>query len=173
MTIPRAVWIAMASAIAVVPGAVAQSSEPADATCPVTITNGLGLKRSVGESPAGNHGNDSRTLATALCSDGTVTFKPGGPGCIDDEGGMSMKLPWWYEGTHKHLVIEGRRLDGDAPPLRARIPGGYSGGFQASALIFPTPGCWQVTGKVDGQSLTFVVRAVKIGDGPPRCRPRR
>ena len=158
MTIPRVVWMAMASAIAVVPGAVAQPPEPAEATCPVTIRNGLGLKRSVGESPAGSHGNDSRTIATSLWSDGTVTFKPGGPGCIIDDEGMWMKWPWWHEGTHKRLLIEGRRLDGDAPP---------------SALIFPTPGCWQVTGKVDDQSLTFVVRAVKSGDGPPRCGPPR
>jgi hypothetical protein len=172
MTIPRAVWIAMASAIAVVPGAVAQSPDPGEASCPVTINNGLGLKRSVGEPPAGNHGNDSRTIATSLWSDGTVTFRPGGAGCIDDEGGMSMKWPWWHEGTHKHLVIEGRRLDGDAPLLRARIPDGYSGEFQVSALIFPTPGCWQVTGRVDDQSLTFVVRAVKMGYGPRRCEPR-
>ena len=123
MTIPRAVCIAMASAIVVVPGAVAQLPEPS--ACPVTINNSLGLRRTVDESPAGNHGNDSRTIATSLWSDGTVTFKPGGAGCIDDEGGMWMKWPWWHEGTHKHLVIEGRRLDGDAPPLRARIPGGY------------------------------------------------
>jgi len=172
MTIPHAVWIATASAIAVVPSAVAQSPEPTDAACPVTIKNGLGLKRSVGEPPAGNHGNDSRTIATSLWSNGTVTFKPGGAGCIDDEGGMWMKWPWWHEGRHKHLLIEGRRLDGEAPPLRAHIPGGYSGEFQSSGLIFPTPGCWQVTGQVDDQSLTFVVRAVKIGDGPPRCDPR-
>ena len=66
MTIPGAVWIAMASAIAVVPGAVAQSPDPGEASCPVTIKNGLGLKGSVGELPAGNHSNDSRTIATAL-----------------------------------------------------------------------------------------------------------
>jgi len=70
-------------------------------------------------------------------------------------------------------VIEGRRLDGDAPHCALAFLAGYSGEFQVSALIFPTPGCWQVTGKVDDQSLTFVVRAVKIGDGPSRCGPRR
>ena len=48
---------------------------------------------------------------------------------------------------------------GDAAPLRARIPEGYGDtGVQATALIFPTEGCWEVTGKVDRANLTFVVK---------------
>jgi hypothetical protein len=39
-------------------------------------------------------------------------------------------------------------------------------GFQATALIFPTPGCWEVTGHVGSTTLTFVTRVVKIGEGP-------
>jgi hypothetical protein len=39
-------------------------------------------------------------------------------------------------------------------------------GFQPSYLIFSTPGCWEVTGRVGEASLTFVTRVVKTGDGP-------
>ena len=50
-----------------------------------------------------------------------------------------------------------------APPLRAEIPDGYSAtGFQPSGVIFPTEGCWQVTGKVADASVTFVTRVVKL-----------
>jgi len=166
----RAVCVVMASALFAGATAVAHSAEP---VCAVTLANGLGLTHRVGQGLAGNHGNASRTLATSLWPDGTVTFKPGGPGCLENDGAMWMKWPWWHEGKRKRLTIDGRRLDGAAPPLRARIRTGYSGEFQSSALIFPTPGCWEVTGRVEDQSVTFVVRAVKIGEGPPRCNHAR
>jgi hypothetical protein len=77
-----------------------------------------------------------------------------------------MKFPWWRRAEGR-LVIEGQRLDAVAPPLQAHIPAGYgASGFQAISLIFPTPGCWEVTGRVDDTSLRFVVKVVKIGSGP-------
>jgi hypothetical protein len=42
-------------------------------------------------------------------------------------------------------------------------------GFQASYLIFPTPGCWAVTAQIgerDDSRLTFVTKVVKFGKGP-------
>ena len=61
-------------------------------------------------------------------------------------------------------------MDGDTSPLRAEVPGGYGEvGFQASALVFPTPGYWQVNAQVGDRTdsqLTFVTKVVKIGDGP-------
>jgi hypothetical protein len=51
--------------------------------------------------------------------------------------------------------------------LRAEVPSGYGDkGFQATALVFATPGCWEVTGRVGDAGLTFVTKVVKIGDGP-------
>jgi hypothetical protein len=65
------------------------------------------------------------------------------------------------------LRIEGRRLDASASPLRAEVPDGYGDlGFQASSVIFPTPGCWEVTGRVNDASVTFVTKVTKIADGP-------
>jgi hypothetical protein len=139
--------------------------------CPTTAPNGFGVLREGDTSPQGNHGNDARTLATSLAAGGTVTFKPGGPGCVEPDGTLGMKFPWW-RGVRGDLVIQGRRLDGDAPPLRASIPRGYGPtGFQSTGLLFPTAGCWEVTGRVADERLTFVVFAEKIGAGPAAaCR---
>ena len=93
--------------------------------------------------------------------DGVVVFRPGGPGFIHKSGELEMKFPWW-RAVKGRLTIEGRRLDKPAPPLQADIPEGYGDtGFQATALLFPTPGCWEVTGRAGNASLTFVVMVVK------------
>lgn len=74
-----------------------------------------------------------------------------------------MKFFWWRgEGVRAPLTIEGRRLDAPAPALRAEIPEGYGlTGFQSSALLFPSEGCWEVTGEAGGARLTFVTLVVK------------
>lgn len=72
------------------------------------------------------------------------------------DGSVRMKFGWWREVEGK-LVIEGRRLDGTGPPLRADVPEGYGErGFQPSGIVFPTEGCWEVTGRAGASSLTFV-----------------
>jgi hypothetical protein len=75
-----------------------------------------------------------------------------------------MKFGWTRgEGLRGKLKIHGRRIDASAPPLRANIPDGYGDtGFQATALIFPTEGCWEVTGEVGETRLTFVTRVVRV-----------
>ena len=105
-------------------------------------------------------------FSTGLWPDGTVVFRPGGPGFMATDGALGMK--WgWHRAVRGQLRIEGRRLDGPAPPLRAEIPAGYGDfGFQSSALIFPTPGCWEVTGHVGTARLTFVTLVQRIGEGP-------
>jgi hypothetical protein len=72
-----------------------------------------------------------------------------------------MKWPWW-RGVRGELSIEGRRLDGEAESLGAEIPEGYGlSGFQPSGILFPSEGCWEVTGTVGDASLTFVTLVVK------------
>ena len=75
-----------------------------------------------------------------------------------------MKFGWTRgEDLRGKLKIHGRRLDAPAPPLRANIPDEYGDtGFQATALIFPTEGCWEVTGEVAHIRVTFVTRVVRI-----------
>jgi hypothetical protein len=78
------------------------------------------------------------------------------------DGSISAKFGWW-RGPEGPLRIEGRRLDATAPPVGASIPDGYaSSGFQPSGVLFPTEGCWEVTGRVADASLSFVVLVIRL-----------
>ena len=130
------------------------SPPPGPNTCPITLQNG--------ETPPGerrspdHHGNGA--LWTVLPADGKIWAAPN---YILPDGSTDIKFPWW-RGIHGALNITGRRLDMPAPPLRADIPEGYGlSGFQASGVIFPTEGCWEVTGRVSNVSLIFVTLVVK------------
>jgi hypothetical protein len=90
-----------------------------------------------------------------------IVFRPHGAGIIGPNGELGMKWAWW-RGVAGYLTIEGRRLDAPAPPLIGEVPDGYGPrGFQPSGLVFPTVGCWEVTGRVGDSSLTFVTVVVK------------
>lgn len=142
-------------------GAPAQST-PA---CAVTTPNGI----AAGPEHPGRFGYGNRQVSIGpfgLWPEGTVVFKPGGAGFVTRDGSLGMKFGW-QRGVRGQLRIEGHRLDASAPPLRSEVPEGYGDlGFQPTYLIFPTPGCWEVTGRVGEASVTFVTRVVKIGDGP-------
>ncbi len=126
--------------------------------CPVTIPNGAtppGEKQS-----DGHHGNGG-TIWTGFWPEGRVIFSRSDPGAISYDGVMSMKW-WWWRGIPGELRIEGQRLDG-AGILEALIPDGYGEtGFQVAALIFSSAGCWEVTGRVGSESLTFVMEVVIV-----------
>jgi hypothetical protein len=84
-----------------------------------------------------------------------------GPEFVQPDGSVDMKFGWWRVVPGK-LRITGRRLDAPAPPLRGLAPDGYGDrGFQASGVMFPTEGCWEVTGDLGVTSLTFVTFVVK------------
>lgn len=127
--------------------------------CRVTIPNG---NTPPGERPSRlHHGNAS--LWTALWPEGRVVFGQGS-GSVLPDGSLVMKFPWWRSVRGK-LNIEGRRLNAAAPPLRASIPEGYGDtGFQATGLIFPSTGCWEVRANVGEANLTFVTEVVRGGD---------
>jgi len=81
---------------------------------------------------------------------------------INPDGSIRMKQGWW-RGLRATLAVTGRRLDAQAPPLRADIRGGYDEqGFIPIAVIFPTVGCWRVTGKLGSAQLTYVVKVTKL-----------
>ena len=64
----------------------------------------------------------------------------------------------WFRPAGAELEITGQRLDGQATPLESEVPCCYPTRFQATGLIFPTEGCWEVTAKAADSELTFVVR---------------
>jgi len=161
VSMPRVTNSAIASCALIRPGHVLPLFSQAmftktSSACAVTKPNGSGQEHQ----PRGeSYGNDA--LRVSLWPEGTVVFRPGGPGFILPDGSLSMKFGWWRH-AHGKLTIEGKRLDSHAPPLRVDIPEGYGDrGFQATAIIFPTEGCWEITGKVGTATLTFVARVIK------------
>jgi hypothetical protein len=76
----------------------------------------------------------------------------------EESGGLHAKFPWWRAASGA-LTIRGRRLDASAAPMGPHIPAGYGDrGFQPTGLLFPSEGCWEVTGSAAGEHLTFVVK---------------
>jgi hypothetical protein len=132
--------------------------------CEVTLPNGI--------APAGEPPSDlyltQDGLTTVLWPNGIVVLQEGGPGEIWPDGTLVMKFPWWRgEGVVGELELEGHRLDEQAAPLSADIPEGYgNSGFQASALIFPGPGCWQITA-TSGEAQSTLVTRVVLMDAVP------
>lgn len=63
----------------------------------------------------------------------------------------------WFRPAGADLEITGRRLDSESPPLEAHLPCCYPTRFQASGLVFPMAGCWEVTAKAAHSQLSFVV----------------
>ncbi|MGH2436909.1 MAG: hypothetical protein ACRDFA_07945 [bacterium] len=140
----------------------AQQLGQTNVSCKVTAPNGVvagSLERA--EQAYGN-----RLLSVhGVRNDGTVEVTPGVAGFVTPDGALGMKFGW-TRAVRGKLHVTGHRLDGDAPPLRADVRG-RSGelGFQASYLIFPTPGCWEVLaqlGEIEESKLTFVTKVVKI-----------
>jgi hypothetical protein len=122
-------------------------------TCSTTSPNG---SRPPGEDASfGKHFHGNGKLWTVLPLDGNVFAAP------NPDGSLWEKFMWW-RGVSGSLAVQGHRLDASVGPIHADIPSGYGGkGFQASRLIFPTEGCWEITGTVDGNSLTFIVLVKK------------
>lgn len=129
------------------------------AECAVTAPNG---SLPPGEQAASADYLGNGKLWTVLWPDGQVVFEPGGPGEIRPDGSLAMKFPFWRgEGVIGELRITGERLDGKAPDMVGEITEGYGeSGFQATALVFPEAGCWQVTASVGADTLTFTTEVV-------------
>src|SRR4051812_43721001 len=158
------------------------SSTAIRGTCPVTIPSHAPRPRGNPFGPSHfNYGN--RYLRAHLhwrrgvLRAGTL---PGGgsSAIVNPDGSIRAKLGWW-RALDRKLIITGRRLDAPAPPLRAEAGGdsGGAAGFQASALTFPTVGCWRGVGGTRPAGPTVGVEGVRDGERegpptPPRARSR-
>lgn len=82
------------------------------------------------------------------------------PNVIQTDGAIAIKLPWWRN-VNGALTVTAVRLDARAPAATSDVPAGYGRrGFQPSDVVFPTQGCWKVTGRVGTARLAFVVLVV-------------
>jgi hypothetical protein len=108
--------------------------------------------------------NENSTIFTELWPAGKVVFSPEGPGTIRSDGLLEMKWPWFRTERGK-IVVDGRRLDAEAPRMPQTTFGGRADGygetgFHPSILTFAGPGCWEVTAKLGDETLTFVTLVV-------------
>ena len=81
---------------------------------------------------------------------------------VGPDGSIWIKWPWLQRPEIAgKLAITGHRRDAQARPLRSALDSSYVGhGFQAWSLIFPTAGCWEVTGTAPKAKLTLVTWVV-------------
>jgi hypothetical protein len=125
-------------------------------SCPATVPNGSKPPRQ--PRSVTWHGN-GLLWAAWLNPDGVyaVPLDQVGP-----DGSIGTKLYWATSPPRRAPAISGRRLDAPAPPLR--VLGANMGSFSsavnpswATPVVFPTPGCWRVTARVNDVSLTYAV----------------
>jgi hypothetical protein len=96
-------------------------------------------------------------LWTSLRRDGTWSALP------YHDGSYTQKVFWWSAGYdwHSPLTVTGRRIDGSAPPLVASTAtNAFAEDIGSSILVgvdIPVAGCWEITGRLKGVTLSFVV----------------
>lgn len=75
----------------------------------------------------------------------------------------------WYKPSDSLLSVTGRRIDGNAPPLKYDISRDPRprGPIQPSGIYFPTAGCWEIDAKAGRAKLRLVVL---VKPGPPTFR---
>jgi hypothetical protein len=139
-----------------------------DTACPITRPNGVPPPE--GEASGGNYFGNGR-LWTVLWPKGMVVVPPD---AVEPDGGLGMKFPWWRApDVHGALHITGHELRLQVP-VRADVPNGYGDtGFQASGIVFPLEGWYQITGEAGGAQITFItmVRSCSaIAEMPPAER---
>ena len=134
------------------------ATTPNGFVCPVTQPNGNlppGTQQSetAGVSDPNLFGNGE--LWTVLWPGGKVYMLSNNQ---RTDGSFETNWPW-YQGVDGQLTIDGRRLDAQAEPLHAELFEPFNN-FQGSTLIFPTVGCWEITGRAGDASLTFVTEVL-------------
>lgn len=73
----------------------------------------------------------------------------------------------WFRPEGATLEIGGRRLDGQASALNAQVPCCYPTRFQATGLVFPAEGCWEITASAAESTLSFIVRVEPESEHTP------
>ena len=149
---------------------VAVSPEASPVPCPLTKPHGTNPVNS--GTIAGGYGNDALWTNLTMWSSEPGLVPVPDDGRIGPDGRIDGMKWAWYRYVPGKLTIEGRRLDAPAPPLEAHVPDSFdTTGFLASGLIFPSAGCWEITGRLGEASLTFVILVVVPQSVAARATP--
>jgi hypothetical protein len=127
-------------------------------SCPVTLPN---ANRPPGQ-PRNMSWHGNGLLWAGVAADGTYAVDQDRVGA---DGSIFNKLLWVTTPPWSRPTISGERLDAPAPPLRVISvnQGSFSGADKpsyASAVTFPTAGCWRLTARVADVSLSYVLDVV-------------
>jgi hypothetical protein len=105
---------------------------------------------------AGRYG--TRTLWVRLPDRGILRLTRGADGRLGD------KLAWIPDRDRNlQLTVSGRRLDAPGRLRVLSVNWGYAStgkGSWASAVVFPAPGCWRITGRAGTATVSYVVKVV-------------
>jgi hypothetical protein len=142
-------------------GAISAHPEASPVGCPITQPNAFyATPPSHFYGGPGSYQNEALWTTIWMWGQDGIVYVP-----LDDRigsDGSINSMKWaWYRFKPGEFSITGRRLDATVPPLDAWIPDyGNTPGFQSTGLIFPSLGCWEITGHLDEETLTFVVWVV-------------
>jgi hypothetical protein len=136
-----------------------------EGTCAVTIPNG---STPPGERPSDSHHGDG-SLWTVLPANGVFDS----PVSVRADGSIGgIKFPWW-RAVQGPLRLRAMRTDASAVGARTTVHGGYGNtGFQATTILFPTRGCWRISGSVGAHVLAFTVSVTVGREARPTPRIR-
>jgi hypothetical protein len=100
-------------------------------------------------------------LWTALRTDGVWADLP------HNKDGYTQKIAWWSsmyslkDEPEPALVVMGKRLDAESPPLKfygaTNASAADIGDAMMTGVVIPTSGCWEITGQYKKTELKFVV----------------
>jgi hypothetical protein len=135
----------------------------ATARCPVTLPRGGKPPLTRRPQPQW-HGNS--LLWTWLALDGTFEAGRDNQGWEGDPPGSIADKLYWFARSYGNLTVRGERLDSDAPPLVVHSVNlgsspSWSGPTWATAVSFPSEGCWRLTARLGDVSLSYVMRVVR------------
>lgn len=106
----------------------------------------------------GRYGNG--LLSTTLPADGVLAARK------EPDGTLFEKISWvprGFSGGSSELTVRGERLDAPSPPMRVLGVHWGGQGSWASAIVFPSEGCWRISGRVRDVTLSYVVKVVARG----------
>jgi hypothetical protein len=127
----------------------------ASSVCSVTYPDGSVPPQENVNSPHG-YANKNKTLWVAISEKGEMRVRQ------DEDGWLIAPKVAWSRGIRGRLTVTGGRLDKLAPAMKSVISDAYGDiGFQPVSLVFPSEGCWKITGKVGGEELTFINKVTK------------